>query len=70
MINKINKERRRSMNATPTQHSNKNQWQGAHADQAVYSSQSIEKLQYFEISFDGNKNKRTKTMQTNDLWQF
>jgi hypothetical protein len=32
MINKINKERRRSMNATPTWPSNKNQWQGAQAD--------------------------------------
>jgi hypothetical protein len=32
MINKINKERRRSMNATPTQPINKNQWQGAKAD--------------------------------------
>jgi hypothetical protein len=32
MINKINKERRRSMNATPTRTSNKNQWSGAQAD--------------------------------------
>jgi hypothetical protein len=32
MINKINKERRRSMNATPTRPSNKNQWQGAQTD--------------------------------------
>jgi hypothetical protein len=32
MINKINKERRRSMNATPIRPSNKNQWQGAKAD--------------------------------------
>jgi hypothetical protein len=32
MINKINKERRRSMNATPTRPSNKNQWQGAQGD--------------------------------------
>jgi hypothetical protein len=32
MINKINKERQRSMNATPTRPSNKNQWQGAQAD--------------------------------------
>jgi hypothetical protein len=32
MINKINKERRRSMNATPIGSSNKNQWQGAQAD--------------------------------------
>jgi hypothetical protein len=32
MINKINKERRRSMNTTPTRPSNKNQWQGAMAD--------------------------------------
>jgi hypothetical protein len=29
MINKINKERRRSMNSTPTRPSNKSQWQGA-----------------------------------------
>jgi hypothetical protein len=29
MINKIIKERRRSMNADPTRHSNKSQWQGA-----------------------------------------
>jgi hypothetical protein len=28
MINKINKERRRSKNATRTRPSNKNQWQG------------------------------------------
>jgi hypothetical protein len=32
MINKINKERRRSMNATPILPSNKNQWHGAQAD--------------------------------------
>jgi hypothetical protein len=32
MINKINKERQRSMNATPTRTSNKNQWQGAQVD--------------------------------------
>jgi hypothetical protein len=32
MINKINKKRRRSMNATPTLPSKKNQWQGAQAD--------------------------------------
>jgi hypothetical protein len=32
MINKINKERRRSMNATPTRLSNKTQWQRAQAD--------------------------------------
>jgi hypothetical protein len=32
MINKINKERRRSMNATPIWPSNKNQWKGAQAD--------------------------------------
>jgi hypothetical protein len=32
MINKINNERRRSMNATPIRPSNKNQWQGAQAD--------------------------------------
>jgi hypothetical protein len=32
MINKINKERRRSMNATPTWPSDKNKWQGAQAD--------------------------------------
>jgi hypothetical protein len=33
MINKINKERRRSMNAAPTRPSNKSQWQGAQEDQ-------------------------------------
>jgi hypothetical protein len=33
MINKINKERQRSMNAAPTGPSNKNQWQGAQANQ-------------------------------------
>jgi hypothetical protein len=32
MINKINKERRRSMNTTPTRPSNKNQLQGAQTD--------------------------------------
>jgi hypothetical protein len=32
MINKINKERWRSMNATPTRPSNKNQWQVAQAN--------------------------------------
>jgi hypothetical protein len=32
MINKINKEMRRSMNATPTRPSNKSQWQGAKED--------------------------------------
>jgi hypothetical protein len=32
MVNKIIKERRRSMNATPIRPSNKNQWQGAQAD--------------------------------------
>jgi hypothetical protein len=32
MINKIIKERRRSMNAAPTQTSNKSQWQGAKED--------------------------------------
>jgi hypothetical protein len=32
MINKTNKERRRSMNATPTRPGNKNQWQGAQED--------------------------------------
>jgi hypothetical protein len=32
MLNKINKERRRSMNATPTRPSNKSQWQGAQED--------------------------------------
>jgi hypothetical protein len=32
MKNKINKERRRSMNATPIWPSNKNQWQGAQVD--------------------------------------
>jgi hypothetical protein len=32
MINKINKERRRSMNATPKRSSNKSQWQGAQED--------------------------------------
>jgi hypothetical protein len=32
MINKINKERRRSKNATPIRPSNKNQWQGAQTD--------------------------------------
>jgi hypothetical protein len=32
MIHKINKEKRRSMNAIPIRHSNKNQWQGAQAD--------------------------------------
>jgi hypothetical protein len=32
MINKINEERRRPMNATPTRPSIKNQWQGAQAD--------------------------------------
>jgi hypothetical protein len=32
MINKVNKERWRSINATPTLPSNKNQWQGAQAD--------------------------------------
>jgi hypothetical protein len=29
MINKVNKERQRSMNATPKRSSNKCQWQGA-----------------------------------------
>jgi hypothetical protein len=29
MINKINKERQRSINATPTLPSTRNQWQGA-----------------------------------------
>jgi hypothetical protein len=32
VINKINKERRRSMNATPTRSRNKSQWQGAKED--------------------------------------
>jgi hypothetical protein len=32
MINKINKERRLSMNATPTRPSSKNQWQEAQED--------------------------------------
>jgi hypothetical protein len=32
MINKINKERRRSKNAAPTRSSNKSQWQGAQED--------------------------------------
>jgi hypothetical protein len=32
MINKINKERRRSMNATPTRPINKSKWQGAQED--------------------------------------
>jgi hypothetical protein len=32
MINKINKERRRSMNAAPTRSSNKSQWQEAQED--------------------------------------
>jgi hypothetical protein len=32
MINKINKERLRSMNAIPLRSSNKNHWQGAQAD--------------------------------------
>jgi hypothetical protein len=32
MINKIIKERRRSMNAAPTRPSNKSQWQGAQGD--------------------------------------
>jgi hypothetical protein len=32
MINKINKEKRRSINATPIRPINKNQWQGAQAD--------------------------------------
>jgi hypothetical protein len=32
MINKINKERWRSMNAIPTRHSNKSQWLGAQED--------------------------------------
>jgi hypothetical protein len=32
MINKIDKERRRSMNAAPTRPSNKNHRQGAQAD--------------------------------------
>jgi hypothetical protein len=32
MINKINKERRRSMNATSTRSGNKSQWQGARED--------------------------------------
>jgi hypothetical protein len=32
MINQINMEGRRSMNATSTQLSNKNQWQGAKED--------------------------------------
>jgi hypothetical protein len=32
MINKINKERRRSMNAAPTRPSNKSQCQGAQVD--------------------------------------
>jgi hypothetical protein len=32
MINKIDKERRRSMNAAPTRPSNKRQWQGAQED--------------------------------------
>jgi polysaccharide deacetylase 2 family uncharacterized protein YibQ len=32
MLNKINKERRRSMNATPTRSSNKSKWQGAQTD--------------------------------------
>jgi hypothetical protein len=38
MINKINKERRRSMNATPIWPSNKNQWQGAQADHTTQNS--------------------------------
>jgi hypothetical protein len=32
MINKIIKERRRSMNAAPTRPSNKSQWQGVQED--------------------------------------
>jgi hypothetical protein len=32
MINKIIKERRRSMNAAPTRPTNKSQWQGAQED--------------------------------------
>jgi hypothetical protein len=32
MINKIIKERRRSMNVAPTRPSNKSQWQGAQED--------------------------------------
>jgi hypothetical protein len=32
MINKIDKERRRSTNAAPTRPSNKRQWQGAQED--------------------------------------
>jgi hypothetical protein len=32
MVNKINKERRRSMNATPTRPNKKDRWQGAHDD--------------------------------------
>jgi hypothetical protein len=35
MINKINKEKRRAFNATPTRPSNKNQWLGAQEDPKI-----------------------------------
>jgi hypothetical protein len=46
MMNKINKERRRSMNVAPTRPNNKSQWQGAQEDpkQKQDRAQGIAKL--------------------------
>jgi hypothetical protein len=44
MINKINKEKWRSMNATPTLASNKNQWQGAQTDHKQKQDRAQDRL--------------------------
>jgi hypothetical protein len=51
MTNNINKERRRSMNATPTRPSNKTQWQGAQAD-PTKTGQGTDRLITKMIKYD------------------
>jgi hypothetical protein len=56
MINKINKERRLSMNATPTRPSNKNQWQGVQNDPKHRAGQKAQ-LHYDKVQLHENKTK-------------
>jgi hypothetical protein len=49
MINKINKERRRSMNVTPTRPSNKSQWQGAQEDPKQKQDRATSKVPELDL---------------------
>jgi hypothetical protein len=64
-INKINKERRRSINSTPTRPSNKNQLQGAQESPRQGARQSTDRLITEMIIRRNNSTRKSKSKKRN-----